>query len=316
MKIPKSFLGASTLLMVSFCSFALAQRPGGPPRQRPDGPPPFERPDGPPDGPPNGPRPPRHKPDGALDFASIELLGGGRVVKGLPYTAEAVIESTQTLRDGTSISRKSTTSVARDGEGRLRRERTLDAIGPFIAAEGPRTLIVIDDPVLGAHFVFDVENKTVRKIRNPMPPPGEGLPPGDVDEARGEFAEGKIESLGTRSMDGVDAEGTRSTITIPAGAIGNDRVIEIVSERWYSPTLQAVLISKHTDPRMGDIVYRLTNIKRGEPDATLFKVPADYKLIEGQGPPPPGKPGRPGGEPGMGPMGPPPPRNGRGPGRP
>jgi len=293
---------------------AIAQRRGEGPGQRPDGPPPMgpmERQEGP----PNAPRPPRPKPPGGLDFASIEMLGGGRPVKGLPYTAEAVIEATQTLRDGTSISHKSITLVARDGEGRLRRERTLDAIGPFVPAEGPRTLIVIDDPVLGSHFVFDVENKTVRKIRNPGPPPGEAPPPGDVDDQRGEFAEGKVESLGTRSIEGVEAEGTRSIITIPVGKIGNDRAIEIVSERWYSNTLKTVMVSKHSDPRLGDTIYRLTNIKRAEPDASLFKVPAEYKILEGPPHAPRGLRGPEQG-PGMRPMGPPPPRDGRAPGRP
>lgn len=309
MKTLKFLLSSSALSLLALCSLALAQSPGGPPGHRPGGPSPAGRQDGP----PNGPRPPRPKPDGALDFASIEMLGGGRVVKGLPYSADAVIESTLTLRDGTSISHKSTTAVARDGEGRLRRERTLDAIGPFMATEGPRTLIVIDDPILGSHFVFDVENKTARKIRNP--PPGEGPRPGGVDDQRGEFAEGKVESLGTKTLEGVEAEGTRSTITIPVGKIGNDRAIEIVSERWFSPTLQAVLLSKHSDPRMGDTVYRLTNIKRVEPDAALFRVPADYKVLEGQ-PPPRGPGGGPGQGPGMRPMGPPPPRDNRAPGRP
>lgn len=314
MKISKFYFGASTFSLLLICSLAFAQRQGGVSGQRPPGPPPMDRQEGPPD----GPRAPRARPEGALDFASIEMLGGGRVVKGLPYTADAVIESTQMLRDGTSISHKSVTSIARDGEGRLRRERTLDSIGPFMAAEGPRTLVVIDDPIMGSHFVFDVENKTARKIRNPGPPPGEAplaedMRPGEFDDQRGEFADGKVESLGTKTIEGVEAEGTRSTIIIPVGKIGNDRAIEIISERWYSPTLQAVLISKHSDPRMGDTIYSLGNIKRVEPDASLFKVPADYKIIEGK---PPLGPGGPRHAPEMGPMGPPPPRDGRAPGAP
>ena len=238
------------------------------------------------------------------------MVGGGRVVKGLPYTADAVIESTQVLRDGTSISHKSITTIARDGEGRLRRERRLDAIGPFMASEEARTLIVIDDPVLGCHFVFDVENKTAHKIRNPPPPPR------NEDDQRGEFAEGTVESLGMKTFDGLEAEGTRSTITIPAGKIGNDRPIEIVSERWFSTALQAVMLSKHSDPRMGESVYRLTTIKRTEPDAALFRVPADYKVTEGP-PRPPQGPGGPGRHSDMRPpMGPPPPRDGSAPDRP
>lgn len=84
------------------------------------------------------------------------------------------------------------------------------------------------------------------------------------------------ESLGTQMIEGVRAEGTRTTFTIPAGAIGNDLPIQVVSERWYSPELQTVVMTKHSDPRMGDTVYRLTNINRNEPAPSLFQAPADY----------------------------------------
>jgi hypothetical protein len=84
------------------------------------------------------------------------------------------------------------------------------------------------------------------------------------------------ESLGTQTVEGVQAEGTRTTITIPAGSIGNDLPIQIVSERWYSPELHTVVMTKHSDPRMGDTVYRLTNINRNEPAPSLFQAPPDY----------------------------------------
>jgi hypothetical protein len=90
---------------------------------------------------------------------------------------------------------------------------------------------------------------------------------------------GKTESLGTRDIEGVQAEGTRSITTIPAGAIGNERPIEIVYERWYSKELQLMVYSRHTDPRFGEQIYRLTNISRSEPDRSLFAPPADYKIV-------------------------------------
>jgi hypothetical protein len=89
----------------------------------------------------------------------------------------------------------------------------------------------------------------------------------------------KTESLGTRKLEGVEAEGTRLTKTIPAGEIGNERTFEIVYERWYSKDLQLIVYSKYSDPRFGEITYQLTNIKRSEPDAELFKVPADFKIV-------------------------------------
>jgi hypothetical protein len=85
-------------------------------------------------------------------------------------------------------------------------------------------------------------------------------------------------TLGSRDFDGVRAEGTKTTWTIPAGQIGNKLPIEVVSERWYSPELKLVVSSRHNDPRSGERTYRLENIRRGEPSADLFQVPADYEL--------------------------------------
>jgi hypothetical protein len=100
--------------------------------------------------------------------------------------------------------------------------------------------------------------------------------PGDAEVNR--------ESLGTQSIEGVMAEGTRLTLTIPAGKIGNERPIVTVNERWYSPELQTVVLTKNSDPRMGETTYRLTNINRSEPDPSLFQVPADYTIDESLGP--------------------------------
>ena len=89
------------------------------------------------------------------------------------------------------------------------------------------------------------------------------------------------EQLGKQTIEGVEAEGTRTTVTIPAGEIGNERPIEIVSERWYSPELQLVVMTRHSDPRTGETIYKLTNINRAEPAKTLFEVPAGYTIKEG-----------------------------------
>ena len=209
----------------------------------------------------------------------------GKVVKGAPYSATAITESVQTLSNGARITHKTTASIYRDSEGRTRREMTLDRIGPFATADEPTQLIFINDPVAGVHYMLDQRSHTARKMAAPpedMPrrrPPGERAPDRAPEKAH---SEAKTESLGKQVIEGVEAEGVRSVITIPEGKIGNDRPIEIVSERWDSPELQTVVLSKHNDPRFGETVYRLTNINRAEPAQTLFEVPADYKVEEGQ----------------------------------
>jgi hypothetical protein len=84
--------------------------------------------------------------------------------------------------------------------------------------------------------------------------------------------------LGSKSFDGVVADGKGSSYTIPAGKIGNQKPIVVSSESWYSPDLQITVYSKHSDPRVGDTIYRVANLKRSEPSTELFRVPADYEV--------------------------------------
>ena len=103
---------------------------------------------------------------------------------------------------------------------------------------------------------------------------------GNVIYSAGAKPDAKTESLGKQVIEGVECKGTKETITVPAGAIGNERPLETVTERWYSPDLQLEVMTKTTDPRFGETSYRLTNIVRSEQPKSLFEVPADYKLDE------------------------------------
>lgn len=102
-------------------------------------------------------------------------------------------------------------------------------------------------------------------------------------EAKHAYTNGK-ESLGKQMIEGVEAEGTRVTITIAAGEIGNIAPLEIVEENWYSPALQMVVLRKQRDPRSGETTYRLTNLTRSEPDRALFDVPADFTITTNKAP--------------------------------
>ena len=268
---------ALVLLTFLFCSTAvLAQRrpPGG-------GPPPgFDPQFGRGEGERRGQRPPFERgappPNPGWSFLSSEMRFGGKTVKGAPFSAQAISESVQILGDGTKLTQKSTGLIYRDGEGRMRREQELATFGPFPSSGDSPRMIFINDPVANVHYVLDAENKKARKMNfsadaPPMKPPSAS-------------SEAKTEALGKQTIEGVEAEGTRSTITIPVGQIGNDRAIDIISERWYSTTLQTVVMTKYSDPRFGTRSYRLTNIKLEEPARTLFAVPTDYTIEEGNFP--------------------------------
>jgi hypothetical protein len=86
------------------------------------------------------------------------------------------------------------------------------------------------------------------------------------------------EPIGQQMVEGVLCDGTRSTETIAAGAIGNDKPIQTVNEHWYSSELKTTVRTMRTDPRNGDETFRLTNIRRGEPGPDLFQVPAGYQI--------------------------------------
>lgn len=298
-----SFRNLLKLLFVSIFTLlvsteALAQRQ--PPQGRPpQGQPPIGRPSQgqPPIGTPQIGRPPKGQspvgrppqgPPPPAGFLAAEMRLGDKVVKGAPFTAQAITENTQMLANGARISRKNTATIYRDSEGRVRREVKLTGVGPLALEGNGVNLIFIDDPVSGEIFTLYPEDQTANKIKP------QGPPPNNRQEIKGppEAGEGKTESLGKKTIEGIEAEGTRTTFTIPSGQIGNDQPLYIISESWYSSELQIVVMSKHSDPRFGENVYRLTNINRTEPQRSLFAVPNDYKFVERQ----PNPPMRPNGE--------------------
>lgn len=91
-------------------------------------------------------------------------------------------------------------------------------------------------------------------------------------------AKATTRELGTRESEGVKATGKLRSYEIPAGEVGNRNPIVVSSEYWYAPELQVTMFAKHSDPRTGELVYRLENLKRDEPAAALFTVPSDYTV--------------------------------------
>ena len=223
----------------------------------------------------------------------------GKVVTGAPYTAEAVTETIQVLADGNRITRKTSSMVARDSQGRTRREQNLNTVGPWSSPES-HAVVFINDPVAGVRYNVEPNAKTAVKLvmgsanaqerreiedklkRARMKEESEMIAMKRSAMPSEPKAAPVPELLGTRTIGGVVAEGKRVTEVIPAGKLGNERPIDVVNETWYSSELQIVVMSKHSDPRSGDVVYTLTNINRAEPDSSMFTVPSDYRVKEEQ----------------------------------
>lgn len=244
---------------------------------------------------------------GAVKFLNEEFSFTVNTVANAPYSGEEKTESVQTLADGTRITNTSTTRVFRDSKGRVRREIMLPSPDP---ANPSRTMVSIFDPVAGVNYTLDSENKVAHQAPAPsvivaqMKNAAEAKIKAEGDAIRtrtfsqtqtfstgtGPRMEYRVlsralpgvvpqrEDLGTQTVEGVEAKGTRETSVIATGAVGNDRPITIVSERWYSPELQIELKSVRNDPRMGQTTHALTGISRTEPDPSLFQPPADYTV--------------------------------------
>jgi hypothetical protein len=209
-------------------------------------------------------------------------------VKNAPFSAQAVTEFTQTFGDGNRIERSYQSSIARDSRGRTRREEEIALIGPLAAANaGVPRLVTIIDPDSGAGYTLDDDRRVAyRSLR------ARSVKIIELDKleqtlnrtnaARANADEQVIvQDLGVRTIEGLRAQGTRTTTTIAAGAIGNLQAINIVSERWFSPELQMAVLVTRRDPRNGDTIYRLTNVQRGEQPDTLFTVPSSYEVVDG-----------------------------------
>jgi len=225
----------------------------------------------------------------------------GGVVENAPYSAESVSEMEQTLADGNRIKHENRTKVYRDGLGRTRRETSLAGVGPWATGE-PHSMIFINDPSASVQWAVNPQNKTAIKMEIPkmglhverdhtssvssstehlVNEEGAGYKRMHIIKRGGEGGETPAtasESLGQRMIEGVMADGERTTTKIPAGAMGNEREIEISYERWHSPELGVDVLTERSDPRMGKTTYRLTNIQRTEPSPSLFEPPADYTI--------------------------------------
>jgi hypothetical protein len=224
-------------------------------------------------------------PPGDFAFMHGEFGFAGKVVAGAPYTAQASRTFTQTLADGTHIQRSNNATMSRDSQGRTRTEETMTNMGRLSASSGtPRTTVFIHDPVAGMSYVLDSNAHTARQTK--IAAQGQH-PHGVRPEAAGGGPHGRgganvtTEELGTQVIQGVNATGKRVTRTLVAGAEGNDRSIQIVTETWMSPDLHVVVMSKTSDPRFGESSYQLTNITRAEPDPATFAVPAGYSVVQG-----------------------------------
>jgi hypothetical protein len=256
---------------------------------------------------------------GAVMSLSADTMDAAPV-KGAPFCASITTEHTQIFADGNRIHTAEASTLCRDSEGRTRREAGLNLLGAaaqkptgklitifdpvsgsrYILDSETKTAHKIAVPPLkpgaivgeaGANAAFQKGERVMvyHTEGGPGPGgPGVGGPGPDtffkqVFVRKGGHEDGPApvtENLGDQNIDGIHAAGTRMTTTIPAGKMGNEQPITVTSERWFSPELKITVMTKHSDPWAGELKTQFTNVNASEPDASLFAVPADYKVVE------------------------------------
>jgi len=252
-----------------------------------------------------------------MSFLQFEMTGPAEVVAGKPYAARLTVEVLQPLVDGNSITVEHHSRVYRDAQGRTRRDDELgmggviqhnvliaDPIAGTSFTLDPERRIAQRLPQAtrrGAQVAFAQDlhsgaGAASSSFDVALPSPLAAEKPLSLDAALHPAAAANFSAdtpiklpfpgdphsvtLGEKTIEGVRVTGTRTTVTIPAAAIGNRAPIEIVTEQWYSPELNVVMLSEHRDPRVGQTRYRLHEISRSEPDAALFRVPDGYTVSD------------------------------------
>jgi hypothetical protein len=225
-----------------------------------------------------------------------------KAITGRPFTAQAIVETDQTSGDGSHVTGRQSVTAARDSQGRTYREEIPGTPAPKV--------IYISDPVAKLNYFLGpdhVAHKTpmlsltaqasaatvstdVASARLSLQTFATGYGGGEGPVQMGaqaaqpaqQLARGAVDTkqLGTQVFTGFTADGTRTTVTIPAGQVGNQNPLVIVSERWYSQDREAIVLAKHSDPRVGASSYQLISVQQIEPPATLFQIPCGYTIEE------------------------------------
>jgi hypothetical protein len=220
------------------------------------------------------------------DYRGIHMIVPGifvTPVPNAPFSATVEILSHETLPDGSVDTRTTTAHIARASSGRIYNERR--QLVPTNFKGQPALLSVhIYDPSSRLNIFYNPNERIARETllaRPPAPPPN--ATPALTPANNPYF---KQEDIGTQPLDGLTLTGIRKTHTLPAAMSSTGKDVVIVDEYWYSPDLSIYLIIRHNDPRTGEQLVAVTNVDRHEPAASLFAVPASYKIVD-ENPPDP-----------------------------
>jgi hypothetical protein len=190
-------------------------------------------------------------------------------VAGLPFSATVVIENERLMRDGSALTRRTINLIARDSRGRIHNE--VRRLMPESFHGSPQLMEVrLFDPQTRMRTIYYPDTHLAHQQVLPIQPKVAGFPNPWVS----------VDDLGTTTLNGLEAKGTRRTFTVSASASGTGEPVDVVDEFWYSQELHLNLLVHHTDPRSGEQTVGISGIKREEPPAAMFELPLGYKIVD------------------------------------
>jgi hypothetical protein len=187
-------------------------------------------------------------------------------VAGIPFTATVMIDSEQKLANGATEVKRAEAFIARDSSGRIRNERRMLVTESFHGTP-PLLSVHIFDPVTRLNSFYTPGSGIVRQAILPSVSASDPTHPGGED-------------LGYTTLNGMQAKGTRLTRIIPAQFSGTGQPVQVTDEYWYSEDLHMNILEQHSDPRTGEQTVAILSIQREEPAASLFEMPAGYKIVD------------------------------------
>jgi hypothetical protein len=213
----------------------------------------------------------QHAPDGGVRETLISIAVPP--LANAPFSATVQTEWTKYLADGTTQLIQNHRLIARDGLGRVFQQRTMLApAGSPIESQVVSTELA--EP--SSHTIARCDARTrICELRPYVGPPATASA-GAVANRPGFVSE----NLGSQVLNGLDLIGTRETQTIGAPVAGSDHPIVVVKEFWYSRQLGLNVLTTRNDPRSGKEVFTVTDIHQGEPDASLFALPPDFRVVD------------------------------------
>jgi hypothetical protein len=214
------------------------------------------------------------------DYRGVQTIVPGifvTPVPNAPFSAVVEILSHENLPDGSVNTLTTTAHIARSSSGRIYNERR-QLVPTNFRGEPPLLSAHIYDPSSRLNIFYNPFQRIARESVLPKPPVAPpNTVPGRTPANNPYF---KQEEIGTQPLSGLTLTGIRKIHTIPAAISGTGKDVVIVDEYWYSPDLSVYMIIKHNDPRTGEQIVAVTDVKRQEPEASVFAVPPTYKIVD------------------------------------